>query len=356
MVNLKAKPYHLSDADIAWVENTIAGMSDEEKVGQLIIAASDGHDDAFYSLVSATDAAGVILRPIDIAGRSSDGLKKFISNLRHEGGSDLLVMVEEEGGATVTISSSSIFRESGFRSAQAMYVSGGFELITSDADVKSKFLREYDINVNLAPVCDVVTSTNGFMYSRSFGHGAEDTSRYVTSVTGAMKENNMGCVLKYFPGYGNSTGETLNGLIVIDTVETVLRERDLKPFRAGIDAGADAVMISHAIVTALDDQAPASLSPTVIGILRSDLDFDGVIMSEALDDEGMIEYTGGEDVSVRALTAGIDMLLAPPDAPASRSAIIEAVNNGTLSQERLTEAARRVVRWKLRLGLYETDG
>ena len=337
-------------------EQIVDAMTIEEKVGQLIIAASDGHDDAFYSLVSATDAAGVILRPIDIAGRSSDGLKSFIRNLRREGGSDLLVMVEEEGGATVTISSSSIFREDGFRSAQAMYVSGGFDLIASDAAEKSRFLREYDINVNLAPVCDVVTSTNGFMYSRSFGHGAEDTSRYVSTVTENMKKNGMGCVLKYFPGYGNSTGDTLNGLVVINTVETVLRARDLEPFRAGIEAGADAVMMSHALVTELDNTAPASLSPTVIGILRNDLDFDGVIISEALDDEGLFEYTGGEDVSVKALDAGIDMLLAPPDAVAARSAIIEAVSNGTLSQERLTEAARRVVRWKLSLGLYETDG
>ena len=346
----------------AQAKQIVSAMSVEQKVGQLIVASSLGSegnkltDDDFCALVSATDATGVILRREDCAGRSKDGMKKLIERLQQEGGGELFVMAEEEGGAKVALSSNSSLRKNSFRSAQAMYVSGGLDLIAEDASEKSEFLLDMGVNVNITPLCDVVTSTGGFMYSRAYGKGASDTSEYVRTVTARMKEKNIGCVLKYFPGYGNSPGDTRNGLIVISTVATVIRERDLLPFRAGIEAKADAVMMSHAIVTEIDDTSPASLSPTVIGMLRNDLGFDGVVMCEPLSDEGLSEYTGGEDMSVKALCAGVDLLFAPSDAPAAKNAVYEAVVNGTVSQERLDEAVTRIIRWKLRLGIIKADG
>ncbi len=335
----------------------VSAMSSEQKIGHLIITSTQGlSGDSLPQMVSATDAGGVLLRASDIEGKSKSDVAELISSLKSVGRGGRLIILEEEGGSRVTLSSSSKLCDTPYRTAQALYVRGGMELIRSDTVDKCNLLKEMGVSVNLAPLCDTVTDTGAFMFSRSFGHDAQLTSEYTSLVTSVMKENGVGSVLKYFPGYGNSTGDTRNGLVVIRTAATVIRERDLLPFKAGVEAGADSVMISHAIVTALDDQRPASMSPAVIGLLRDELGFDGVIMTEELDSPGLGEFTGGVDTSVTMLCSGVDVILAPPDSAAARFAINEAVLNGTLSQERLDEAVTRIIYWKLRLGLLSADG
>ena len=338
-------------------ENIVSGMSLEEKVGQLLLVRSHGAGTKdFGELISSCHAGGVVLFAEDFKGKSADEVRAMTAALQEAGGGSLLVCVDEEGGTVVRVSSNPRLRAKKFRSPQNVYILGGMEGVRNDALEKSELLLSLGINVNLAPVADVVTNTRAYMYDRAFGKGAEDTAEYVRTVVTAMEEKGIGSVLKHFPGYGNTSGDTHNGLVVLDTAETVVFERDLLPFKAGIEAGADAVLISHTIVKAVDDQRPASLSDSVVALLRADVGFDGVIMCDALDMDAIKEYSGGDDVCVAAVRAGIDLLCTPSDPQLSWSTLCSAVRDGTLTEHEIDEAATRVVLWKLRMGVMSSEG
>ncbi len=276
--------------------------------------------------------------------------------LQEAAGGRLLVCVDEEGGTVVRLSSNPNLRRTAFSSPQYLYLTGGMELIREDTAEKCQFLQSYDINVNFAPVADVVTSSRGFLYRRAFGKGAEQTAEYVAEVVGVMEQCGMGSCIKHFPGYGNTSGDTHNGLVTVDTAEEIIYAQELLPFAAGIEAGADSVMVTHTVLSAIDPDRPATLSPAVIGILRDHLGFEGVTVSDAMDMGAIEEYTGGRDACVAAVLAGIDLLCTPADAREAYNALLAAVQDGTIPSERLDEAAERIVLWKIELGLYETDG
>ena len=148
------------------------------------------------------------------------------------------------------------------------------DAILQDARQKSVTLLDLGVNVNFAPVADVSTDPSDFMYDRSFGQDAQATADYVAQVVGVMEQEHIGSVLKHFPGYG-SNEDTHTGIAVDERPYETFQTSDFLPFQAGIQAGADAVLVSHNVVTALDGTLPASLSPAVHQVLREELGFDG---------------------------------------------------------------------------------
>lgn len=338
-------------------KNTVSAMTDEEKAGQLLLIRSNRLSDSeFISLAAECKAGGVVLFADDIEGKTADELKKLTADLQSSCGGRLLICVDEEGGKVVRVSSNKNLRNSPFRSPQDIYDAGGMEAIRADAAEKSDFLLGFGINVNFAPVADVVTSRSGFLYKRAFGEGAQETADYVSEVTAVMKQRGIGCTIKHFPGYGNSSGDTHNGLVRVDTPLSEIKERELLPFAAGIAAGADSVMVTHSIISAVDAEHPATLSPAVISLLRDELGFEGVVISDAMDMGAIEEYSGGSDACVAAVLAGIDLLCTPNDAKAAYNSLLAAINDGTIPRERLDEAVTRIILWKQSLGLYEISG
>lgn len=338
-------------------QTIVSTMSNETKAGQLLLIRSNGADlEQFAALAAECHVGGVVLFGEDTSGQTAETMKQYTAALQSTTDGHLLICVDEEGGDVVRLSSNENLRSSRFKSPQRLFALGGMDAIREDTAEKSSFLKSFGINVNFAPVADVVTSPFGFLYSRSFGQGGEATAEYVYAVVSVMKESGIGSTVKHFPGYGNSSGDTHEGLVVIDTSEEDIRQRELLPFAAGIAAGADSVMVTHTIISAIDPNAPATLSPTVISLLRDELGFNGVIISDAMDMGAIAEYTGGQDACVSGFLAGLDMLCTPSDARASYAALLSAVENGTISQERLDASVTRIVMWKLSLGLYEISG
>ncbi|MBQ4313378.1 MAG: glycoside hydrolase family 3 protein [Clostridia bacterium] len=337
-------------------ESLVSGMTVEEKVGQLILVRSRGASiDKFAQLASSCKAGGVVLFADDIDGKEESELTSDIAKLQEACGGRLLVCVDEEGGSVVRVSAEPRLRPVPFASSQQIFAAHGMEGIVDDTAEKCAFLQKFGINVNFAPVADVVTSSGAFMYRRAFGRDAEQTAEYVSTVVGVMRQNNMGSTLKHFPGYGNTSGDTHEGAVILDTAETVIREKYLLPFAAGIAAGADSVMVTHSIVTSIDDSRPASMSEAVISLLREDLGFDGVIISDAMDMEAIEQYGGG-DVCLTAFLAGIDLLCTPSDPQATYESLLAAAQDGTISPERLDESVGRIIGWKLKLGIIDPEG
>ncbi len=335
------------------IRDILADMTTEQKVGQLLLLRShDIPDEDFRAEISDVYAGGVVLFANDVKDRSGEELTEYVRSLQQASDNKMLICVDEEGGTVVRISSNRLLRSSSFRSPQKLYAEGGMELIASDGTEKARFLRQYGINVNFAPVADVVTSKNAMMYRRAFGGDAQATAEYVRTAVIASESEGVGTCLKHFPGYGNTSGDTHNGLVALDTTMEELLSRDLIPFEAGIEAGSGAVMITHTVMTAIDPDKPASMSPAVISLLRDEMGFDGVIISDGMDMGAIIDHSDEKDVCVTAFLAGIDLMCTPVDGRKAYSALLEAVNDGTISASQLDEAVMRILRWKMSLGLY----
>ena len=260
----------------------------------------------------------------------------------------MLIGVDEEGGTVNRISTNTEFRSEPFKSSQELYAEGGFDLIYEDTITKANFLKELGINVNFAPVVDVSTNPDDYIYKRSFGKNANLTSEYASTVVTAMKEANIASVLKHFPGYGNNT-DTHTGISIDNRTLETFKESDFLPFEAGIKAGANIVLVSHNIVTNIDSNNPASLSTRVHEILRNDLGFAGVIITDDLYMDA-ISKNYDSSVAVLAILAGND-LICTTDFESQIPEVIAAVEDGTISIDRINESVRRILELKLELNL-----
>lgn len=222
------------------------------------------------------------------------------------------------------------------------------EAIARDAREKNSALAALGINVNLAPVCDVSTDENDFIYARSFGSDAEATAEYVKEVVLATKESGEGCVLKHFPGYGNNA-DTHTGVAIDQRPYQQFLDNDFLPFEAGIEAGAPFVLVSHNVVECMDTELPASLSPAVHSILRDELGFTGIAITDDLAMDAVKAYANGE-AAVLAVLAGNDMLITS-DYQSDIPAVLAAVQDGRISESAIDEHVLRVLQVKQSLGL-----
>lgn len=327
----------------------VNNLSLEAQVAQMFFARCPDVDAA--TLAEQYDIGGYILFGRDFEGQTRESISQTIQSYQDAAATPMLIGVDEEGGTVVRVSSNPAFRAAKFRSPQALYNEGGFDLITSDTKEKDALLASIGVNVNFAPVCDVSTDPNDFINARAFGQDAAQTSEYVRTVVEQMVEDGMGMVLKHFPGYGNNV-DTHTGIAMDNRPIEQFRASDFVPFETGIDAGAQSVLVSHNIIACMDAALPASLSPAVHDILRDELGFEGVIMTDDLIMEAITDYTGGENAAVLAVQAGNDMLVSS-DFVTQYNAVLAAVQDGTISQERIRESAVRVIRWKMALGLLD---
>ncbi|HVV59198.1 MAG TPA: glycoside hydrolase family 3 protein [Gaiellaceae bacterium] len=203
------------------------------------------------------------------------------------------------------------------------------------------------VSLDLAPVADVNSDPrNPVIGVRSFGSDPTLVARHVAAFVRGLQEGGVGACAKHFPGHGDTSVDSHRALPRIDVDEATLRSRELVPFRAAVEAGADAVMTAHLVVPALDEQ-PATVSPRVLRVLRDELGFDGAIVSDALEMRGLADTVGVETGAVLALAAGVDALCVGHDlheetVDALVAAISAAVEDGRLAEDRLAEAAGRV--------------
>ena len=343
----------LEEARQQRIWDLISSMTLEEKVGQLFFVRCPA--DSAVEDVSAYHLGGYLLFGRDTKDKTANELIQTIQGYQDAAAIPLLIGVDEEGGTVVRVSSNPHLRSEKFASPQRLYALGGMDRVLTDTREKDVLLRALGFNVNLAPVADVSTDPGDFIYDRAFGQDAAATSDYVSAVTGRMRADGMGSVLKHFPGYGDNA-DTHTGIAVDDRPYEDFVNSDFLPFLAGMAAGGDtaAVLVSHNIVECMDPDLPASLSPAVHNLLRQDLGFDGVVMTDDLAMDAVGAYAGDGAVAVMALQAGNDMVVTT-DYRSQIPKVLEAVENGSLEEAAIDAACRRVLRWKQALGLLPTE-
>ncbi len=322
-------------------------MTIDEKVGQLLLVRVPDGDAA--EAVNKYKFGGYVLFERDFKDKTKEEVNADIKTYQDVSNIPMIIATDEEGGKIVRASSNTKLRSTPFLSSQELYKKGGFDLIREDTLDKSKFLKDLGINVNLAPVVDVVTDTNAYMYNRSFGQGTEAVSKYAETVIKASKTEDVSYVLKHFPGYSNNA-DTHNGSSVDSRTLEEIKETDIPPFKAGIDAMAEAVLVGHNIVNSLEKDVSASMSKNVHEMLRQELGFSGVIITDDLD---MLATKNSQDVYLNALKAGNDMLLVT-DYDAAFNEIRAALDDDILDPDTLDKAVLRVLAWKQYKVLFPT--
>ena len=324
------------------IAEKIAAMSDEEKVGQLFLARYNGAHAPAHTV--QYHLGGWVLFSSDFQNETPDSIQEELSALQAASDIPLLIAVDEEGGTVTRVSRFSAFRDSKFPSPRSLYSKGGLDLVAETEAEKSTLLSSIGINVNLAPVCDITTNSDAFMYSRSLGLSPSETGTVISAMVQTMADHGIAAVLKHFPGYGNNA-DTHVGIARDSRSLDELEANDLLPFRMGFDAGCGAVLVSHTIIECLDDTLPASLSPAVIGYIREEMNFDGVIITDDLVMQAITDRYGAGEAAVMAVQAGCDILCSTEYA-AQYEAVLAAVEDGRITQEILDAAVYRVLTWK----------
>lgn len=328
-------------------EKMLNEMTLEEKVGQMFIARCPQTE--AVQKISEYHLGGYILFGRDFAEKTEKEVIETIQSYQTGAEIPLFIGVDEEGGIVNRISTNPNLYTQAFQSPQQLYADGGFELIQKDTQEKCELLHKLGVNLNFAPVCDVSENPDDFMYKRSFGQGAKQTSVYVQTVVNTMKEAGTGSVLKHFPGYGDNA-DTHTGVAYDERSYETFVNSDFQPFRAGIDAGADMVLVSHNVIGCMDAELPASLSLPVHDVLRKELGFTGVIITDDLVMEGVRKFAQDAEIAVMAVRAGNDMLCCT-DFEVQVPAVLDAVRNGEILENRIDESVLRILKMKISLGL-----
>lgn len=324
-------------------------LSLDEKIAQLFLIRFD--ESKANDILKKYNLGGFVFFEKDFKGKTESQVKQMMNQLQKNAKIPLLTAVDEEGGKVVRISSNSNLVSEKFKSSSELYNAGGFDLIKQDTINKSNLLHKLGLNVNLAPVVDVATDPNAYMYGRTLQQNTALTSTYAKTVIDASKGRGVSYTLKHFPGYGNNTDTHISSSTDTRTYDEILAN-DLPPFESGIKAGAEAVLIGHNTVTSIDNTNPASLSPSVHNLLRNNMNFTGIIITDSMD---MSAVTSINDSIVKAIQAGNDLIITT-DYESAINSVKQAINNGTISESMVEKLAFRVLAWKYYKGLiYENN-
>ncbi len=327
------------------IDEIIASMTLEEKVGQLILVRIDSDPDTAIKNVGKYHVGGYVLFGSDFSDRNPATAADYIKSLQDASKIPLIIATDEEGGTVVRVSKYPQYRSSPFESPRNLLEKNRVE---SDTKERCKLLSSLGINLNLAPVADISTDKNDFIYYRSAGDvdaAVEYVKTFVESSEG------VGTTLKHFPGYGGNA-DTHTGTATDTREREVFDTRDFLPFKAGIEAGADVVMVSHNTVVCMDKDNPASLSAEVHRVLREELGFDGIITTDDLAMDAISKVYGAGEAGVMAIEAGNDLVCCS-DLKTKYDAILKAAKSGRITEERIDESLRRILAFKINQGIIE---
>jgi beta-glucosidase-like glycosyl hydrolase/CubicO group peptidase (beta-lactamase class C family) len=353
-----------AQADAGWVDSTLKQMTDEEKVGQLLFTTYHGSftstDSPAYAQmihdVEQLHVGGFINvtqgSPLGFLKSQAYPTAVLSNQLQAKSKLPLLIGADFERGTAMRLDDGT-----SFPTAMALAAAGNPEDAYTMGKITALEARAAGIQWIYAPDADVNSNPgNPIINTRSFGEDPQRVAEFVTEFIRGVQENGGLATAKHFPGHGDTTADSHIDLPVVNADRERLDRLELVPFRAAISAGVGSIMTGHLNVPALepDPNTPATLSSRVLtDLLRKQLGFEGLIVTDAMDMGGItVRYAPG-DAAVRAFLAGTDALLMPPVPDAAYEALLAAVKSGRISQDRLDASVRRILKAKQRLGLQD---
>ena len=336
------------------VDSCISEMSLEDKVAGLFIVTPEGLTGTDLA-VKAGDGTKEALEKYPVGGiiyfkqniKSEEQITEMLANTVSMSKYPIFLGIDEEGGSVACV-----------QEALKLEATEDMQKIGESADPNNayqayqkigSYLCGYGFNLDFAPVADILTNEdNKTIETRSFGKDASMVAGMISSSVTALTEAGVTPCIKHFPGQGGADGDPHSGLSVSTRTLDQLKAEEFVPFQAGIDAGAQMVMVGHiSLPEVIGDNTPSSLSKMVItDILRGELGYNGVIITDALNMSAITEYYTSDEACIKALKAGSDMLLMPEDFKTAYEGVVQAVKDGTISEERIDDSLARVYRIK----------
>lgn len=332
-------------------------MSLEDKVAGLFIVTPEAIT-GVSKAVKAGEGTKDALAKYPVGGlvyfaqnmQNADQLKEMLENTKLYTIHPLFIAVDEEGGSVARLASKGFAEK--VDSAWKIGQTGDPDNAYQAGVTIGNALNDFGFNLDFAPVADIASVENSYMKDRTYGSDAQTAIPYVVSMMQGLKEQKVTACLKHFPGNGATTQDPHTGIASSDRTAEQFRAEEFAVFQAGIDAGADMIMVSHMEAPALtvgsvEPYMPCSLSKAVVtDILRNELGFDGVIITDALNMGAISNYYSSDEAAIYALQAGCDMLLMPENFEEAYNGVLQAVKDGTISEERIDDSLRRIYRIK----------
>ena len=327
-------------------EEFMKGMTLEEKIGQMLFPR--------FNLTNYTDdipikkPGGFVLFAYDF-NYNETFIQQYINKSQELSeanvGLPLGLAVDEEGGTVVRVSP--YHRdEGGFPSPQQIYNESGNDGILKIDQEKRDLLRKFFLNVNLAPVADISYNSSDYIYDRTLGRGPEESAEYIEKDVEGYVNDNFTCCAKHFPGYGNNIDT--HGDIAIDKRSyEQFQNEDFLTFEAAIRKQIPMILVSHNIVLCKDKKYPASLSKAWHDILRNELNYTGLILTDDLSMGAIKKYTDNISEAVLAVNAGNDILLTS-DYYKHYDDLMKAADDGKITEETVDKACKRIIAWKFK--------
>lgn len=330
-----------------YITARISEMSLNEKLSQMMILTNP--KDITEQTIASYQPGGIIYFSVDFKDKTIKEVAEKTKRLQAEAKCPMFIGVDEEGGKVSRIFGLRENRLPEFQSARVLWKDRNIEIVRADTREKNKVLKQMGINLNFNPVADVSNQRSAYMYERCAGGDGKTVADYVEVVLEVMQKENMCSCIKHFPGYGNNANT--HAVYTVDKRPlTDYEASDFLPFKAGIKKGADMVMVSHIVMQSVDDTSPASLSKEVHRLLREELGYEGVVITDDLNMRAILLRMTIEQASKAAIIAGNDMIFSA-DYAASLKGMKQAVEDGKISEKQIDEALTRILKMKLTRGI-----
>ena len=344
------------------VEKIVNNMTLEEKVGQIFMVAPEAVDKDGGSTTVFTENIEKEIEKYNLGGyilfasniENPTQTQELINGLKKSSKIQPFVGVDEEGGRVARIGKNSAMGVEKIEPMAQVGKSQNYERANEIGTTIGKYIKNLGFNLDFAPDTDVLTDPNNTeIGDRSFGNDPEVVGKMATEVVKGLPSENISTVLKHFPGHGGSIGNSHQGFSLSNRTEEELKKSEIVPFKTAIENGADCVMVAHmSLPNVTGDNIPATLSKKVVtDMLKTELNFKGVVFSDSMSMGAITENYGTGDACVKAVEAGIDMVLMPENLDEAYNAVLEAVKNGKISQERLDDAVSRIIKAKIQRGI-----
>ncbi|MGM0466394.1 MAG: glycoside hydrolase family 3 N-terminal domain-containing protein [Acidobacteriota bacterium] len=345
----------MTSSGARWVHKTLNQMTLEEKIAQMISCRFSGH---FYNLESpAVRRLETLVREQKIGGLIIFGGEAFeaaylINRIQEKSDTPLLIASDLERGLGNQIEGATLFPP-----LMSIGAAGSEELAYEMGRVTAREARALGIHITYAPVVDVNSNPqNPIINTRSLGEDPEQVSRLAVAFIKGCQENGLIATAKHFPGHGDTDVDSHTELPLVNADADRINSVELVPFKKAIESGVQSIMTAHIHIPALDPtpDLPATLSPVIITeILRKKMGFNGLIVTDALEMGGVTTLFSPEEAAIKAVQAGVDCLLLPLETEKVIKALAQEVRSGGISEARIDESVRRILRAKARLGLHK---
>lgn len=344
------------------VQTMLGSMTLEEKIYQMLFVTPEaltGYNkvtqsgNATRSALESRPVGGIIYFADNLI--STDQTSEMISNIQSYSveltGRGLFIGIDEEGGTVARAADS--LGTTAFDDMATYGAAGDTDAVYQIGATQASELTALGFNVNFSPVADVLTNEeNTVVKVRSFGSDAALVSDMVSAVVSGLQDGGMLSCPKHFPGHGSTGGDTHNGYASSDRTQAELAECDLKPFEAAISAGAPMIMVGHMTMTQIDPDHPACLSSTIVtGLLREQLGYDGIIITDALNMSAITDNYSYSEAAIAAISAGCDMLLCVSNIDTVVNSVAAAVADGTIQESQINDSVLRILTAKARYGI-----